>query len=136
MPLRDYQLGEILPANGGFSAENPNHGDMLVDVAAGEGFSGEIIATKGEFQFELVSKERGDVLVRHEKAGLVGVYLDNSLGVREAWSRRGLGVALLLYGYDHGKTPSSDRQFTTAGAAAMTKAMKVANEDDVNPYWP
>ena len=136
MGLKDYRLVDILPVNGDLASVNADQGDMLVCLAASAGWIGEKIATKGQIQFELLPGGIGNILVRHDTHGLVGVYFDNSLGVRWDWARNGLGVALILYGYDHGKTPSADRQFTIAGAKAMTKAMRVANGSDMNPYWP
>ncbi len=136
LALANYKLSDILPANEILASADPQQGDMLANVAENEGLSGEVIAVKNDLQFELLQEGNGDILVRHKTHGVLGVYIDNSLGVVGTWSGKGLGIALILYGYDYGKTPSSDRQFTDAGAAAMTKAMSVAKGDDVNPYWP
>jgi GNAT superfamily N-acetyltransferase len=136
LALKNYQLLDILPASGALASTNADQGDILVDLAASEGWNGKVIATKGDFQFELLPDSSGSVLVRHASDGLVGIYFDNSLGVRSAWAGKGLGVALILYGYDNGKTPSASRQFTTAGAKTMTNAMSVATGNSRNSFWP
>ena len=97
MGLKDYRLVDILPVNGDLASVNADQGDMLVCLAASAGWIGEKIATKGQIQFELLPGGIGNILVRHDTHGLVGVYFDNSLGVRWDWARNGLGVALILY---------------------------------------
>lgn len=82
--LKNYQLKDILPASGALASANAGQGDMLVDLASSESLNGNVIATKGQFQFELLPGGIGNVLVRHASAGLVGIYVDNSLGVRAA----------------------------------------------------
>lgn len=134
MPLIDYQLIEILPDCEKIVSSNPNQGDMLVELAEELGLSGVVIAQFDDLQFELLQGS-ANVLARHARDGLVGIYQDNSLGVREAWARRGLGVALVLYAYDHDKTPSPQKQFTKAGAATIKRAMRVAQGLEDNPFW-
>ena len=47
LALKNYQLNNILPVSGTLASTNESHGDMLVDLAVSERWSGKVIATKG-----------------------------------------------------------------------------------------
>lgn len=95
LALNGYQVGDILPADGALTSANAGQGDMLVEIAASESWTGDVIATMDQFQSELLPSGTGNILVRHASHGPVGIYTDNSLGVRKAWAEIGLSAALV-----------------------------------------
>lgn len=129
-------MDDILPPETEIAANDPIPNDFLVDAISGESKPGKVISERHDLKFELLSDTGGHVLALHSEDGVVGCYIGDTVVVRDSWTGKGLGVALILFAYDHGKSPALSRKFTRSGAKTMTKAMSVASGDLENPFWP